>query len=449
MVKNFNQAQDFLFQQIPRGRKNVYTKDAGIKRTRLLLALLGNPDHQLRVIHVAGTSGKGSTAYLTSIMLRSLGCNVGLHLSPHLLDIRERCQVNNRLVSKKEFVRCVNALLPAFNAMQKTVLGTPTYFELLTVLALYVFAKKRVDYAVIETGIGGLYDTTNAPRYRSKFSLITKIGFDHMRTLGNTLAKIATQKAGIITVKGDAVVVNQKPTARKSIAYIAGRKQAKLFWLEPDIHWSNVQCDQKRTMFDFSFCGTHYKRLALGLLGTHQAENCACALAAIVVLATRDGIQLQEAAIRHALSHAQFPGRCDLIRKRGKTIVIDGAHNPQKMQSLINTLTTMFPGKKFDFLIAFKHGKEYRQMISLIKQHARRITVTAFYPSAAQPALPTATSVGVVIREIRKSNHVASAAYTSPQEALLQALAHTREVLVVAGSFYLISQLYRRIAAES
>ena len=174
-LRNLKEVEEFLFDQIPSFEKRKVPGQVGLDRTKYLMKLLGDPQEKIKIIHIAGTSGKGSTAHYLSQLLGCHGFKVGLSLSPHLVDIRERAQVGGKLLSEKKFVGYMNTLLTAFNKMKKYEYGTPTYFELVQALAFLAFYKERVDYAVIETGMGGTYDATNVVKNNSKMALITKL----------------------------------------------------------------------------------------------------------------------------------------------------------------------------------------------------------------------------------------------------------------------------------
>src|SRR3989339_1709335 len=231
MIKTFKQAEAFLALHIPKTSTQTFPGELGLNRAKYFLHLLGNPQEKLKIIHVAGTSGKGSTCYLISSLLISQGFKVGLHQSPHLTDVTERFQINNQIISKKEFVFYLNKIIPVINMVGKTFHGQLTYFEILVGLAYLIFYEKKVDYAVIETGLGGKYDGTNIVSRSDKLSVLTKIGLDHINILGKTIEEIAYQKAMIINEKSQAISINQDPKAEKVIREVAKEKKAKLFFV--------------------------------------------------------------------------------------------------------------------------------------------------------------------------------------------------------------------------
>jgi dihydrofolate synthase/folylpolyglutamate synthase len=227
-IKNLAEFNKFILDFVPRKDK-LFPAQYGLSRTNKFLALLDNPQNKLNVIHIAGTSGKGSTAFYTSHIIKSQGFKTGLILSPHLVDIRERFQINNSLLAEKKIVSYFNKLIPIikkFNALTDSPLS---YFELITIFGFYIFHLEKVDFAIIETGLGGTYDATNCINNRNKLVVLTNIGLDHTEILGKTIAKIAHQKAGIIHYKNKVISIQQPLAAKKIIEKVARQHTAPLY----------------------------------------------------------------------------------------------------------------------------------------------------------------------------------------------------------------------------
>ncbi|EKE14049.1 MAG: multifunctional folylpolyglutamate synthase/dihydrofolate synthase, partial [uncultured bacterium] len=235
-IKNFTHAEAFLSLHIPKTSAQTFPGETGLNRAKNFLRRLGNPQEKLKIIHVAGTSGKGSTCYLISSLLSAHGFKVGLHQSPHLTDVTERFQINNKNISKDDFVVYLNKIIPIINHRDEACLVSTslTYFEILVGMAFYIFNEKKVDYAVIETGLGGKYDGTNVVSRSDKLAVLTKIGLDHVAILGKTLPEITLQKAMIINKNSQAISINQDPKAEEVIREIAEEKKAKLFFIGRD-----------------------------------------------------------------------------------------------------------------------------------------------------------------------------------------------------------------------
>lgn len=362
-IITFQQAEQFLALHIPKTSTTIFPGEVGLTRAKYFLHLLGDPQEKLKIIHVAGTSGKGSTCYMISTLLSSQGFKVGLHQSPHLTDVTERFQINGKNISKQEFIFYLNNILPTIKIIKNI-----TYFEILVGLAFYIFADKKVDYAVMETGLGGWYDGTNVVSRSDKLSVITKIGLDHTNILGRTLPEIALQKAMIINEKSQAISIYQKPEVEEVIKEVAKKKQAKITFVGRDLI-NQVLTEN------------------IGLFGDYQKENAGLALEAVKYLSKRDGFKIDEEKVETVFQTAHFPGRFDIkkILPAGadidKTVIFDGAHNPQKMEAFINSLIKKYPNTKFNFLLAFKKGKDYKEMLKIIISHAiaSKIILTSFF----------------------------------------------------------------------
>lgn len=442
-MDNFARTLEYLYQYIPKDPKKNYTAEFGLKRIKYFLNLLGNPQEKIKIIHIAGTSGKGSTAYLTSILLKNLGFRVGLHTSPHITDVCERFQLNNKLITEDDFSHYINELKPYIAKVEKSSFGTPTYFEILVALGYTIFAKEKVDYAVIETGLGGLYDGTNTVDRKDKLVILTKIGFDHVKILGNTLAKIAFQKAGIIQDQNTVITIQQRPVVMKVInQVIAEKKGGLLIMNKPNYKLRKLSLEG--TKFDFILNNINLNDLKLGLIGEHQIENATLALAAVLFLSKRDGFRFDEEKIRQSLEKAKFAARFEVIRYKNKTIVVDGAHNPQKMSILIKTLSSIFPNKKFVFLIAFKKDKEFRKILKEIILVADKLVITRFFTNT-QDWLHFSQKPAKIVEVLKKLGFNDYLITDNAKQGLDKALEQDNNILVVTGSLYLIAEIYPTI----
>lgn len=454
-IKTFQEAQEFLFNQIPKESKLMFPGSLGLERTRYFLKLLGEPQNKLKVIHIAGTSGKGSTAYLTSLILKNLGLpagrqgfKVGLHLSPHLLDIRERVQINNALISQEKFVAYFNELIPFIDQVKKSSYGAPTYFEILVALAYLAFFKEKVDYAVIETGMGGKYDATNTVDREDKVVILSRIGLDHTQILGNTIEKIALQKAEIIQNGNYVVSAWQEEEARRVIEKISFAKVAKLNYIEQGIRVKNVRVAPEKTVFDYEFFSIALPNIELGMIGSFQAENCSLALTVAYLLSTVNNFTFDSEKVRDALKHAHFTGRFEVFKIKDKTVIVDIAHNPQKMESLVQNLRLVFPHEKFDFLVAFKKDKDYEEMLKLIIPIASKIFVSSFFVENQDFShlSQDPKRVGKTLEQLKMNNLPAGRQgyqlINNPKEALELALSSTNNYIVITGSLYFIGEIY-------
>lgn len=417
----------------------------GLERAKHFVKLLGNPQDKIKVIHIAGTSGKGSTAHLMSHILKSQGFSVGLSISPHIFDIRERMQVNNALPSEKLILKYFNQILPAILKMEKCKYGMPTFFEINVALAFFMFAEEKLDYAVMETGLGGTLDATNTVSSKNKICIITKIGLDHTEILGNTIAKIASEKAGIIQKQN--LVISQKSSDRSSVTgnqVIRSRcdeKNAELYTIEPAINYSSISTAPRETVFNFNFQKTNLQEIKLGLVGKHQTENCALALTCLSILSERDKFQIEEKALRKSLEKISIAGRFE-IKKIGKNkVIIDGAHNPQKMDAFTSNLSAIFPNQKFVFLLAFKKGKDFKQMMNKIIPLADKILLTGFSTTGMDNYWNSIDNKE--ISEFLKSQKFKNFEIIDNKKTnLAKIIKQQKKPVIITGSLYLIGSIY-------
>ena len=439
IIKTFKQVEQFLALHIPKNSQQTFPGEFGLKRAKHFLQLLGNPQEKIKVIHVAGTSGKGSTCYLISSLLASQGFKVGLHQSPHLTDVTERFQINNQNISKEDFVDYLNKIIPIIN--RKDVINHVstklTYFEILVGLAFYIFSEKKVDYAVMETGLGGWYDGTNVVTRPDKLSVITKIGLDHTAILGATIEKIALQKAMIITPKSQAISIYQEPKVEKVIRGVANIKEANIVFVNRLNQLNRLN--------------------RLGLIGEYQKENAGLALTAVYYLSLRDKFKINQKKIKQVFETAHFPGRFDVKKIKGKTVIFDGAHNPQKMEAFIKSLVKKYPGKKFNFLLAFKKGKDYKEMLKMIISlvGTSKIILTSFL-TENQDMINASEKPEVIndqLNQLNRSQSVKSVGNKNfcsvpiipDLKRAWDAILKEDGIIVVTGSLYLVGEIFRLI----
>ena len=432
IIKTFKQVEQFLALHIPKNSQQTFPGEFGLKRAKHFLQLLGNPQEKIKVIHVAGTSGKGSTCYLISSLLASQGFKVGLHQSPHLTDVTERFQINNQNISKEDFVDYLNKIIPVIN--RKDVINHVstklTYFEILVGLAFYIFSEKKVDYAVMETGLGGWYDGTNVVIRPDKLSVITKIGLDHTAILGETIEKIALQKAMIINEKSQAISIYQEPKVEKVIRGVANIKEANIVFVN--------RLNQLNRLNRLN---------QLGLIGEYQKENAGLALTAVYYLSLRDKFKINQKKIKNVFETAHFPGRFDVKKIKNKTVIFDGAHNPQKMEAFIKSLVKKYPGKKFNFLLAFKKGKDYKEMLKIIISlvGTSKIILTNFL-TENQDIINASEDPEKIKLDIIRYNRIQLETKIIPDlKKAWDAILKEDGIIVVTGSLYLVGEIFRLI----
>jgi len=443
-------ARAYLAQFVPMPGQGA-PPSVALARSLALMAALGNPQDAVPVIHLAGTSGKGSTAVMIAALLQAHGLEVGLGLSPHVRHLRERIQVNGAWISAAEFARAVATLAPATlaPAVEEATArswGAPTFFEIMIALSYAFFADRGVDVVVMETGLGGRYDATNVVAARDKFAVITPIGYDHMDVLGDTLAEIATAKAGIIRPGNCVLCAPQTPEAAAVIAATCAREQASLHLL-PKAAVCNVRPDPTGVTFDLALSAQGAPPLGVcdlrvALAGAHQADNAALALFAAQHWLGSRGVALDAASARAALDAVRFPGRMETLVWRGATVILDGAHNAQKMAALVIALTTIYPGDRFTVVLALKAGKDAGAILAELRPITARLIVTRFVNE--DQGMPLTAADPTDLAALARAQGFSQVEVApDPAAALVAAvISPVAAPVLVTGSLYLLPEVY-------
>jgi dihydrofolate synthase/folylpolyglutamate synthase len=349
----------------------VFTLD----RMRALLKKLGDPQTQFKSVHVAGTKGKGSTCAMLDTALRASGYTVGLYTSPHLVDVRERIQIDGQLIPHQAFTSALQQVADAA-AKLPAKMGAPTYFEALTAMAFLRFAEQAVDVAVVETGLGGRLDATNV--LTPEVSVITAIGYDHTQILGDAIESIAREKAGIIKPGVPVITIEQAEDAAETLAEVAEDVGAELRVLAKDIDFSyRFEASPKlgpHTCVCLSTPRVAFEHVSVPLPGEHQALNCGLALAAIDALSER-GFTLSETPMIESLEHVSLPGRMELV-SRSPRILIDGAHNPESIRALVRSIGAHVPYDSMVLIFGCAEDKDIDGMLREIALGADKVVFT-------------------------------------------------------------------------
>ena len=422
----------------------IFRGDAGFKRSQAFLKLLGDPQDNQATIHIAGTSGKGSTAAMLSRLLKAHGKSTLCYSSPHVYTLRERWQYNDALIDYQALARVVDAMYPEIEALTQTKWGAPTYFEITTAIAFLLARDLSVDYAVIETGMGGLYDTTNTITRTDKLAIITELGLDHTKILGNTLAKIAIQKAGILPPDGHAIVLQAIDSSATNVINETAQKRSTTLCVITPETYQNIRTTIRGTYFDYHGADYTFNDLQLSLIGEHQAKNASLALAALEYIARRDNFTVDETVVREVLQTTYLPGRFERRTINGINIVLDGAHNPQKLGGLVQTLKDLYPGQKFIWLVAFGQSKDSVRSLEVIAPLVKELIVTQFSANQDMPSSSQATDVNALVERAHRAGIESIVTEKDTQKALATALDYspTSAPLIIAGSFYLLSALF-------
>ena len=388
--------------------------DTTLERIVPLMELLGNPQDKLRVIHIAGTSGKTSTAYFLSALLSTGGKKTGLTVSPHVNTVAERVQINGSPLSEIEFCTYLGEFLDIIVAAEQK----PSYFELLYAFSVWVFVREQVEYAVVETGMGGLYDATNVITRPDKVCIITDIGYDHMHILGSTLPEIAAQKIGIVHEHNVIFCYEQSSEIMQVFQQWCDAHHAEL----------NVTTQpQEQSSVGVDFNGVPDYQVRNWLLA-HKAYN---------FLEVRDKLKHLTRQDLVQTFHVQVPGRMDVIKLHGRTVVMDGAHNTQKMQTFIESFKKLYPDVRPIVVVAMKESKDYQPVAELLSTFAGKIIVTTFRTSQDLPVKSMDPD------DLAKSFNGKLPVEVLPDssDAVRAALAVPESVVVLTGSFYLLSQI--------
>jgi dihydrofolate synthase/folylpolyglutamate synthase len=453
---------DFLLGRIDYERATIvpyHRRAFHLERMRDLLARLGDPHKSLKVVHIAGTKGKGSTAAMIATMLSAAGYRTGLYTSPHLDRIEERLVIDGQPCLPVEFVKLLDRVRPAVEAMDrdrrsevgdpKSEIVGPTYFEITTAMAFLHFAERKTDIAVIEVGLGGRLDSTNV--VTPLVSVITSISFDHMKQLGSTLEAIAREKAGIIK-RGVPVVsgvIGDEP--RRAIEEVRRKQGSTLAQLDVDFDFDyrpphELDSTAGRGQIDFrlrrSASEEKLPNVELALVGRHQAANAALALATIAEL-NHHGWKIPEPAIREGLAQTRCPARIEIVSRR-PTVVIDTAHNLASICSLIETLEESFAARRRILLFAATQEKQVRQMLEILLPRFDRVVLTRYWNN------PRGLPLEQLAAMARKISSAAQEVVPTPSEAWrrVRQITTPEHLICVTGSFFLAAEIRHEIAAE-
>ena len=331
---------------------NWEQSEPGLARSSELLSLLGDPQKKLKFVHIAGTNGKGSTAAMLASVLQSAGYRTGLYTSPHLLRFHERMRVNGKEIDDKSLIALTNTVRNAAEQMSEM----PTGFEIMTAIAFLYFVQEQCDIVSLEVGLGGRMDSTNvipAP----EVCVVANIGLEHTAILGDTVEKIAAEKCGIIKHGAHAVLFGQS----EGVENVAREKCA-----QEDVTLT-ITAQEKLERISSSLDGQEFKYRGRGpyhlrLLGEYQLLNALTVIDVCNALRSRGWDKLTDEAIDEGLSHAQWPGRLELLR-RGPDFIVDGAHNPQCVDALMDSLAALYGDKKLIFLTGVLRDKDWQQML--------------------------------------------------------------------------------------
>ena len=399
--RNYQAAVTYLIHELPKTTREVFDDDSTLAKNRAIVGAIGKTKKKHSSIHVAGTSGKGSVCYLIDAILRAHSKRTGMIQSPHIYDIRERIQVNGQLISEKKFVKALNVATSSIEAAGIRA----SYFEVLTAMAFYTFGHTKIDYQILETGLGGRLDATNVVQRQNKLCVLMQIGLDHMHALGDTLEAIAQEKAGIVQPGNTVIALRQDPTVNAVFEARCREQNARLIWVEQE--------------------------------NLYLRTNDSIALAVCRTLANRDGWVFDEAIAHATLQQVFIPGRYEKRHLRDHLVILDGAHNPQKLSALASKLKIdeKFPAT---FVLAIADRKDIASCLRALASVAERIIATEFFTHEQDiPRRPIAANQ---IASLCKELGIPAIAESDPKKALELATSYA-EPIVITGSFYLIGEV--------
>lgn len=434
---------------------NRFGSKLGLSRVTRLMELLGNPQDDTRVIHVAGTNGKGSVCRYIYCALEEQGYRVGLYTSPFVETFNERIEFHGELISNEDLAECTDEVMRIVRGMVSAGEESPTEFEVVTAIAFVYFKKKGADYVVLEVGLGGRGDSTNVVR-QPLISVITSISYDHMEYLGDTLPKIAMEKAGIIK-EGCPVVYaikdRQSAEAVRDCAKARGCDYYDLWGTAEDSGrvTEDGLCRRAEAFhlreelsgygFDARILGKEYPGIKLSMAGAHQVENACCALSVIEVLKKGNKLKIDDSAVYGGLKKARQIGRFEILRE-DPYLIIDGAHNDDGAARLAETVKSQFAGKKILLICGILADKEVDKMIAAFASTGADLAAT-------EPDNPRKLSSSELCARIREAGFACDDAgdYSRAIQYGKERLG-SYDLIIYAGSLYLIGKIREGFQGE-
>ncbi len=421
---NGNEAIEWIHQQLKFGIR------PGLDRVHQLLERLDHPEKELKLIHVGGTNGKGSTVTYLRNLLQRHGFKVGTFTSPYIERFEERISINGYPIDQKQLASYVEQVRPICEQLSDTELGAPTEFEIITVISLMHFQKENVDFGIMEVGLGGRLDSTNV--ITPILSLITSIGMDHTNILGDTIEEISYEKAGIIKQEIPIVTNVYQREALDVIELKAKRKNAPLYQLRNDYNYQVNNYSGWGESFDFLSEDKCLHNLELSMKGNHQIENATLALFALMLISNKEKFKLIDEEIKKGLFQSQWPGRLEVVHDQPK-IILDGAHNYEAMTQMVSAIKSQWPPDKVTILLSVIKNKPIDEMVNYLKQNFPKITLTPFDFS-------TSYEYNELYQNFQKSHTRVIKDWQTVIEQFIENESNDN-VLIVTGSLYFVSQV--------
>lgn len=448
-IRTYRAAMDFLasrtnYERRPPTNKVAARRLLTLNRMKRLLTDLGNPQKSFRSVHIGGTKGKGSTATMVASMLQGNGMRIGLYTSPHVIDVRERIVVNGEKISENAFTRLMAQLA---TLVEKYKEDAPTYFELLTAAAFLYFREKKVEFAVVEVGLGGRFDATNV--LRPEVCGITSISYDHMPMLGNTLEEIAEEKAGIFKEHIPVVSAPQTKGVKQILRKAAERTHAPLLFagtepgdqIEFSYRFESSHVAGPQARICISTPTSHFDHLPVPLVGEHQAVNCGVAMGILDQLKAK-GLTIDDERAIAGLSKVQLLGRMQMICDNPR-VLVDAAHNAASIEALMRAIGQNITCETMVVIFGCCSDKDMDGMLRQVQLGGDKIIFTRMdNPRSADPA-----ELAARFAEISGNSRMAQVSRDLEDALEIAQKAVTREDLIcITGSFYLVSEATRLFA---
>ena len=409
----------------------------GLERMRDFMHALGDPQEKLRYVHIAGTNGKGSACVMTQSILTAAGFRTGLYISPHLDQFNERISIDGQMISDADLRR----LAARVRAAAETLGEEPTDFEMITAMAFCWFEEQHCALVVLEVGMGGRLDATNVIS-SPEVCAIMHIGLDHTEFLGDTVEKVAAEKAGILKPGADCVLYHQLPgvmdVVQKRFADVNPDAAARLVTTDPTAFTARA-----RTIDGQVFDYRNRPNLRIQLLGNYQMEN-AMAVLDIIDCLQRRGWSITEDAIRAGLAQATWPGRFEVL-SRDPLLIVDGAHNPNGVEALVDTIRAYFPDQKINFVMGVMKDKDYHTMLRLIAPYAARFITEL--PDAHRALRPD--ELKAEIRAYFDGPVETADSVTAAVQRAIKIAEGTEAITICFGSLYQVAEIRNYFISSS
>lgn len=433
-MKTYSEVIQYLYNSRPYGKIKY-----GLFRIRELLERLGNPQKSYPIIHITGTNGKGSVAAITRSIMSSHGLKTGLNISPHITTFRERIQVDGEYISEDDVCRILKNIEPVLEKMdRKGEEYAPSFFEVVTAIAFQYFKEESCDVVVLEVGLGGRFDASNVID-SSLVSVVTSVGLDHTGILGDTEEKIAIEKSGIIKLECPVVSGITRPAIRRVVSEKARSMNSPYFFYKRDFDATGREYALNRNMFDYTG-SNNFENLQINLNGEHQTVNAALAIKTSEIAMGEIRSGLDEEKLRMALKSVSWPGRFEVFSQDSKTVILDGAHNPDAARVLRRTVEKYFPGERLTLLFGSLDDKDYETNIKVLSEIADSVVVCR---------VPNHRSIHPEKVADVWRKYCSSVQFVEEHEIALNKALEISDSLLVCGSLYLVSEIRNLLTGVS